>query len=54
MKKRVCKLKRPTRRKVAPRLLRRGGIVAALRRSPLVRVNWYIEREVIFPRDVDL
>jgi hypothetical protein len=33
---------------------RRGGIWAALRRSPLVGAGLNFEREVVRPRDVDL
>jgi hypothetical protein len=33
---------------------RRGGIWAALRRSPLVGANLNLEREVVPPREVDL
>jgi hypothetical protein len=33
---------------------RRGGIWAALRRSPLVGANLHLEREVVPPREVDL
>ena len=54
MKKRSRNLKRLARRRAAQAKFRRGGIVAALRRSLLVGVNWYIKREVIYPRDVDL
>jgi len=54
MKKRPRKLKRAAWRKAAQVPVRRGGILAALRRSPLVGVNWYIEREVIYPRNIDL
>ena len=32
----------------------RGGIWAALRRSPLVGANLNLEREVVPPRDVDM
>jgi hypothetical protein len=53
-KKRSRKLKRAVTRKRARALPRRGGILAALRRSPLVGVDWYIEREVVYPRDIDL
>jgi hypothetical protein len=33
---------------------RRGGIWAALRRSPLVGADLNLEREVVPPRDIDL
>ena len=33
---------------------RRGGIWAALRRSPLVGANLNLEREVVPPRELDL
>jgi hypothetical protein len=54
VKKRSRKAKRLARAKAKRILPRRDGIVAALRRSPLVGVNWYIERDVIYPRDIDL
>jgi hypothetical protein len=54
MKKGPRKTKRPRRRKAARVPPQRGGIVAALRRPPLVGVRWYIEREVTYGRDIDL
>jgi hypothetical protein len=39
---------------VSDQLPTRGGIWAALRRSPLVGANLNLEREVVQPRDFDL
>jgi hypothetical protein len=39
---------------VADEPSRRGGIWAALRRSPLVGADLDLEREVVPPRDIDL
>src|SRR5438132_12551328 len=50
MKKRSRKAKRLARPKAKQISPRRGGILAALRRSPLVGVRWYIEREVTYGR----
>jgi len=41
-------------KQVADEPPRRGGIWAALRRSPLVGANLNLEREVVPPRDIDL
>lgn len=41
-------------KQVADEPPRRGGIWAALRRSPLVGADLNLEREVVPPRDVDL
>jgi hypothetical protein len=54
MKKRRRRIKRVARPNAARVLPRRGGIVAALRRSPLVGVRWYIAREITYGRDIDL
>jgi hypothetical protein len=40
--------------KAAPVRPLRGGVLAALRRSPLVRTDLRIVREIIYGRDVDL
>jgi hypothetical protein len=53
-------MKKPSqKRAVAPRKAARsrrprGGVLAALRRSPLVRTDLRIVREIIYGRDVDL
>ena len=41
-------------RQVSDKPPRRGGIWAALRRSPLVGAELNLEREVVPPREIDL
>jgi len=42
------------RAEMAKQVADRGGIWAALRRSPLVGADLNLEREVVPPRDIDL
>jgi len=48
------RLRAEVARQVASGEPRRGGIWAALRRSPLVGAGLNLEREIVRPRDVDL
>ena len=50
----AARLRAELSRQVSDEPPRRGGIWAALRRSPLVGANLNLEREVVPPRDVDL
>ena len=51
---RAAQLRSEMAKQVADEPPRRGGIWAALRRSPLVGANLNLVREVVPPRDVDL
>jgi hypothetical protein len=50
----AARLRTEMSRQVSDRPPTRGGIWAALRRSPLVGADLNLEREVVPPRDVDL
>jgi len=50
----AARLRTEVLKQVSDQQPRRGGIWAALRRSPLVGADLNLEREVVPPRDVDL
>ena len=50
----AARLRTEVLKRISDRPPTRGGIWAALRRSPLVGADLNLEREVVPPRDVDL